>query len=223
MFVAAFSASDLASIPDADERASVRALTERIADACGSSWLKPTRSPTRRGRSGRSPLRLCAWRLVAAGRAAHRGGGSSPAASSGLDGPSERYERLLLRLRRYDERLRSVRLHDRHLELQVSTRDATVFGLREIALGSVLLPLARWDWRASSCPTVDGQIARRVARERDVLATAQVFTGAVYASWCDRDGDRVVALWAQRRLARARGDARTGRGGLFAISSASQR
>ncbi len=97
----------------------------------------------------------------------------------------ERYERILLRLRRYDQRLQRFGLRDRHLDWQVSTRDAATFAAREIALGIVLLPLCVLGLVVFFVPyQLTGFIARRVARERDVIATAQLFSGLViYAAW----------------------------------------
>ncbi len=98
---------------------------------------------------------------------------------------SERYERILLRLRRYDQRLQRFGLRDRHLDWQVSTRDAATFATREIALGIILLPLCVLGLVVCFVPyQLTGFIARRVARERDVVATAQFFSGLViYGAW----------------------------------------
>jgi 1-acyl-sn-glycerol-3-phosphate acyltransferase len=97
----------------------------------------------------------------------------------------ERYEQILLRLRRYDQRLQRFGLRDRHLDWQVSTRDAATFAAREIALGIVLLPLCVLGLVVFFGPYhLTGFVARRVARERDVVATAQFFTGLViYGAW----------------------------------------
>ncbi len=53
----------------------------------------------------------------------------------------ERYEQILMRLRRYDQRLQRFGLRDRHLDWQISRSDVRTFAVREIALGIVLLPL----------------------------------------------------------------------------------
>jgi 1-acyl-sn-glycerol-3-phosphate acyltransferase len=97
----------------------------------------------------------------------------------------ERYERILLRLRRYDQRLKRFGLRDRHLDWQVSTRDAATFAGREIALGIVLLPLCVLGLVLFFVPyQLTGFIARRVAPQRDVVATAQLFSGLViYGLW----------------------------------------
>jgi hypothetical protein len=96
-----------------------------------------------------------------------------------------RYDSVLLRLRRYDERLRRFGLRDRHLDWQVSTADAAIFAARELLVGIVLLPLCAAGIILYFAPyQVTALIARQVAKDRDVLATAQVFTGAaVYAAW----------------------------------------
>jgi glycerol-3-phosphate O-acyltransferase / dihydroxyacetone phosphate acyltransferase len=181
-----FSARDLVSGTEADDRAAVRALTERIADRIRLLLVEADpRSDAAlvdrvdrlyaaaRGVSWEPEERLARRRIIAGGIDRLR------------RADPERYERLLLRLRRYDERLQRFGLRDRHLDWQVSSRDATIFGIREIALGIVLLPLCALGLLAFFVPYwLTGQIARRLAKQRDVLATAQVFTGAaVYAVW----------------------------------------
>jgi 1-acyl-sn-glycerol-3-phosphate acyltransferase len=97
----------------------------------------------------------------------------------------ERYDEILLQLRRYDERLRRFGLRDRHLDWQVSTSDAVTFAVRELALGVVLLPLCALGFVVFFVPYwLTGMVARLITKERDVLATAQVFSGAaIYAAW----------------------------------------
>jgi glycerol-3-phosphate O-acyltransferase/dihydroxyacetone phosphate acyltransferase len=97
----------------------------------------------------------------------------------------ERYDEILLRLRRYDDRLRRFGLHDRHLDWNVSRPDAIRFGIREALLGIVLLPLSALGVLLFYVPyRLTGFIAQKVSRDRDGLATAQVFVGAgVYAVW----------------------------------------
>jgi hypothetical protein len=98
---------------------------------------------------------------------------------------AERYDAVLLRLRRYDERLQRFGLRDRHLDWQISTRDVLAFATREIALGVVLLPLCVVGLVAFFVPyKLTGVVAQQFTRERDVLATAQVFCGAaIYTAW----------------------------------------
>jgi glycerol-3-phosphate O-acyltransferase/dihydroxyacetone phosphate acyltransferase len=181
-----FSASDLISTSDADDRVAVRTLTQRITERMRILLVEADPQSdaalvdrvdrlyaSARGGSWKAEERLARRRVIAGGIERLRQ--ADPA----------RYERLLLRLRRYDERLRRFGLRDRHLDWQISTRDAAVFGVREIALGLFLLPLCALGLLTFFVPYwLTGQVARRVARERDVLATAQVFTGAaIYASW----------------------------------------
>jgi 1-acyl-sn-glycerol-3-phosphate acyltransferase len=97
----------------------------------------------------------------------------------------ERYDHLLLRLRRYDQRLRRFGLRDRHLDWQLSRTDVVSFAIREIVLGILLLPLCAAGLLLFFVPyRLTGIIAPSVVRQHDVLATAQVFTGlAVYGIW----------------------------------------
>jgi glycerol-3-phosphate O-acyltransferase/dihydroxyacetone phosphate acyltransferase len=54
----------------------------------------------------------------------------------------QRYDDILLRLRRYDERLQRFGFRDRHLDWDLSPPQALRFVLRELALAAVLLPLS---------------------------------------------------------------------------------
>ena len=112
----------------------------------------------------------------------------------------DRYDQILLRLRRYDQRLQRFGLRDRHLDWQLSTRDVRTFAVREIAFGIILLPLGAFGLAVFFVPyQLTGFIARRVARERDVLATAQVFSGlAVYGVWLAAIG--TVLWWTAGRM-----------------------
>ena len=97
----------------------------------------------------------------------------------------DRYDAVLLQLRRYDDRLRRFGLRDRHLDWKVTTATRS---------GS---PFARRRSRSCCCRCraaglllffvpyqLTAFIARRFTRERDVIATAQLFSGAaVYAAW----------------------------------------
>lgn len=96
-----------------------------------------------------------------------------------------RYEELLLDFRRYDQRLRRFGIRDRHLDWQISTADAWRFAIRELALAVVLVPLAAAGFVLFFVPYhVTAILARRFTKEKDVIATAQVLTGAgVYAAW----------------------------------------
>jgi hypothetical protein len=97
----------------------------------------------------------------------------------------ERYEEILLRLRRYDERLQRFGLADRHLDWQVSDKEAVRFALRELLFATLLLPLCAVGVVAFYVPyKLTGLTARWSTRERDVLATAQVIAGSViYSAW----------------------------------------
>lgn len=95
------------------------------------------------------------------------------------------YEDILLRLRRYDQRLRRFGLRDRHLDWQVTARDAAWFALRESVVAVVLGPLAIATIAVYVIPyRLTGVTAAHVAREPDVAATATVVSGALlYAVW----------------------------------------
>jgi 1-acyl-sn-glycerol-3-phosphate acyltransferase len=96
-----------------------------------------------------------------------------------------KYDELLLRLRRYDQRLQRFGIRDRHLDWQVGSADAVRFGLRELALAVVLLPLCVCGLLVFFVPyTLTGTAARLATREHDVMATAQVIAGSViYGAW----------------------------------------
>ncbi len=177
-----FSARDL----DAAGEDRVRALTLRIAermrlllveadpDADAALVDRVDRLYTAaRGRPRDPQARLVRRRTIAEGMARLRA--ADPA----------RYEAVLERLRRYDQRLQRFGLHDRHLDWQVSPRDAVLFAAREIPLAIVLLPLCLIGFALFFVPyQATAVVARRFTRERDILATAQVFSGAaVYAAW----------------------------------------
>jgi hypothetical protein len=114
-----------------------------------------------------------------------------------------RYDQVLLRLRRYDRRLQRFGLRDRHLDWQLSTRDVGTFAVRETAFAIVLLPLSGLGLVVFFVPYyLTGFVASRVARERDVLATAQVFSGlALYCAWLAVVGTMI--WWVAGRTAAA--------------------
>lgn len=126
-----------------------------------------------RGRSGDPQERIERRRVIAAGIERLR------AADPG------RYDELLLRLRRYHERLQRFGLRDRHLNWTISAGDATRFALREILAALVLLPLALAALIMFAVPYhLTGYGARWFTREPDVAATAKVVGGfLIYASW----------------------------------------
>lgn len=97
----------------------------------------------------------------------------------------ERYGDLLLRFRRYDERLRRFGLRDRHLDWHVSTGEALWFAARELVIALVLGPLCLAALVLFAVPYhVTERLSRRFASEPDTVATVQVLGGAaVYAAW----------------------------------------
>jgi 1-acyl-sn-glycerol-3-phosphate acyltransferase len=97
----------------------------------------------------------------------------------------QRYDEIFLRLRRYDQRLRRFGIGDRHLDWDVSPRDAVTFALRELAFGVVLGPLAAVAMVLFAVPYhATGRAARAFTQEPDVAATAKVVGGAViYGVW----------------------------------------
>jgi glycerol-3-phosphate O-acyltransferase/dihydroxyacetone phosphate acyltransferase len=201
-----FSARDLIELPSPPAPEGgvldpVRALTDRIAehmrlllveaepDADAALVDRVDRLyAAARGRPHDTQERLERRRTIAAGMARLR------------TADPERYESLLMRLRRYDQRLRRFGFRDRHLDWQVSSGDAVRFAAREIAMGVVLLPLCVAGLLLFFVPyTLTGRLARQFARERDVIATAQVFTGAaVYAAWLGLVGTLVWWLAGRR-------------------------
>jgi len=188
-----FSARDLlpGEIPDraaadAAGEAVVRALTDRIADHMRRLLIEADPQAdaalvervdrlyaAARDRPADPAERLARRRTIAGGMARLR------------QADPGRYDQILMRLRRYDQRLRRFGLRDRHLDWQISPRDVRTFAVREIGIGAVLLPLCALGLAIYYVPyQVTGLVARRVARARDVIATAQVFSGlAIYGAW----------------------------------------
>jgi 1-acyl-sn-glycerol-3-phosphate acyltransferase len=97
----------------------------------------------------------------------------------------ERYEEILLRLRRYDQRLRRFGFRDRHLDWDVSSAEAARFAVRESLMAIVLAPLALAAMAAFAVPyRLTGYTARWFTQEPDVAATAKVVGGfLVYSAW----------------------------------------
>jgi glycerol-3-phosphate O-acyltransferase/dihydroxyacetone phosphate acyltransferase len=181
-----FSATDLVPRTATDDHAAVKALTERISERMRGLLIEADPKADRalvdrvdrlyaaaRGRPIDPAERVERRRAIAAGVARLR-----------RDHP-ERYDEVLMQLRRYDERLRRFGLRDRHLDWNVSNREATVFGGREILLGIFLLPLCAIGFVLCFVPyQLTWLAARLTTSESDVFATAQVFTGAaIYAAW----------------------------------------
>jgi 1-acyl-sn-glycerol-3-phosphate acyltransferase len=186
LFGQPFVGRDLLPTTDADLPAAVRGLTDRIAGHMRRLLVEADPQAdaalvqrvdrlyaAARGRPNEPGERLARRQIIASGIERLRV--ADPA----------KYDELLLRLRRYDQRIRRFGLRDRHLDWQVSTRDAARFALRELAWAVVLLPLCLAGVTAFFVPyTLTGLAARLSTRERDVLATAQVIAGAlIYGAW----------------------------------------
>ena len=186
VFGAPFFASDLLPGDDAAFPESVRELTARIAERMRLLLVEAEPDTdavlvdrvdrlyaAARGRPHDAEERVARRRVIASGIERLRA--ADPA----------RYQSLLLRLRRYDARLRRFGLRDRHLDWQISGRTAVIFALRELALAIVLLPLCVVGLAIYFVPYyATALVARTVTRERDIYATAQVFTGVVvYGLW----------------------------------------
>ena len=181
-----FSATDLLPHDGKDEHRAVEALTDRIsqhmrgllveADPVADQALVERVDrlyAAARGRPADPRERIERRRLIASGIERLR-----------ADRP-DRYDEILMRLRRYDERLRRFGLRDRHLDWSTSTDDAVRFTVRESVLAIVLLPLCALGFALFFVPyKATGLAARLSTSESDVFATAQVLTGAaVYAAW----------------------------------------
>jgi glycerol-3-phosphate O-acyltransferase/dihydroxyacetone phosphate acyltransferase len=97
----------------------------------------------------------------------------------------QRYEEILLRLRRYDQRLRRFGFRDRHLDWDVSSAEAARFAVRESLMAIVLAPLALAAMAAFAVPyRLTGYAARWFTQEPDVAATAKVVGGfLIYSAW----------------------------------------
>jgi glycerol-3-phosphate O-acyltransferase / dihydroxyacetone phosphate acyltransferase len=188
-----FSVRDLVS-DEADDQASVRNVTERIASEMRRLLVEA--DPDRDAALVARVERLYTAARGKAGpveRVARR-----QAIAHGIERLRQtdetRFLELSLRLRRYDQRLRRFQLRDSHLDWDVSAQAAVRFALREAALGIVLFPLAIAGLVIFWVPyQLTGRLARRATSEKDVAATATVFVGAaVYAAWLML---LVVGIW----------------------------
>jgi glycerol-3-phosphate O-acyltransferase/dihydroxyacetone phosphate acyltransferase len=181
-----FSAADLRTAAGEAQGAAVRALTDRIAGHMKRLLIEADPSAdasivdrvdrlyaAARGRPNDPGDRVDRRRAIAAGIERLR-----------IANPA-RYEEILLRLRRYDQRLRRFGLRDRHLDWQVSAGQAATFAARELLAGLILLPLAAAGLVLFFVPyRLTGLAARWFTSELDVAATAQVVAGAiVYTLW----------------------------------------
>lgn len=164
----------------------VRALTDRIAERMRRLLIEADSKDdaaivdavdrlyaAARGRGGNPQERIERRRVIAAGIERLR------------TADPIRYDELLLRIRRYRERLRRFGLRDRHLDWSVSAADGIRFAVREIAIAIVLFPIAAAALLVFAAPywlTAYG--ARWFTREPDVAATAKVVGGfLIYAAW----------------------------------------
>lgn len=181
-----FSCADLLPAADDQQAAGVRALTDRMAkqmrrllieaepEADARLLERVDRLYTAaRGRAATPEERVARRRAIATGIQRLRA--AEP----------QRYEDIVARIRRYDDRLRRFGLRDRHLDWRTSNTDALRFAVRETLLGLLLVPLAAIGLIVFFVPyTITGMVARRASKERDVAATATVISGAVvYGVW----------------------------------------
>jgi glycerol-3-phosphate O-acyltransferase / dihydroxyacetone phosphate acyltransferase len=181
-----FSVHDIAASSSSDAQTGVRAATERIADEMRRLLVEV--DPARDAAVVRRIDRLYA---------AARGPAASPhervarlqAIATGVQRLRERdaarYVDIELKLRRYDQRLARFKLHDRHLDWDLSNAAAVRFLLRELGMAIVCVPLAAAALVTFWTPyRATGVLARLATAHRDVAATATLFVGAaVYAAW----------------------------------------
>lgn len=181
-----FDGRDLLPATEAELPSAVRALTDRIAGHIRRLLIEADPRAdaalvdrvdrlyaAARGRPADPKERLSRRRTIAAGIERLR-----------LADPVK-YDELLLRLRRYDQRLRRFGIRDRHLDWQISFGDAIRFGLRELALAVLLLPLCLCGLAVFFVPyKLTGVAARLSTRDYDVMASAQVIAGfLIYGAW----------------------------------------
>lgn len=190
-----FYANDLEARDSDDRAAAVRVLTDRMtahmrrllveADPGADARLVDRVDRLYAAARGRPPLaeeRIARRQAIAEGierlRTTHPG----------------RYEEILVRVRRYDQRLRRFGLRDRHLDMEVSPADATRFAMREGLLAFVLVPLALAGMVLFFVPYwLTALVARLVTKESDIAASAKLIAGAViYAVWL---AVLIAALW----------------------------
>jgi 1-acyl-sn-glycerol-3-phosphate acyltransferase len=181
-----FAASDLVPEGDEDYPGAVRALTDRMADHI--RLLLVEADPVAdaalvervdrlysaaRGRPRTPEERLTRRQVIAGGMERLR-----------VRAP-DRYDGILMKLRRYDQRLRRFGIRDRHLDWEISNADAVRFAWREGLLMLLLGPVCLLGLALFAVPyQLTGFAARWFTRERDVIATAQVVSGAVvYGAW----------------------------------------
>jgi 1-acyl-sn-glycerol-3-phosphate acyltransferase len=96
-----------------------------------------------------------------------------------------RYADVLLRMRRYDDRLRRFRVRDSQLDGVPSVREVVEFICRELLLASVLVPLSIAGLMTFAVPYwLTELLTRSSIDEEDVRATGKVVVGAaIYGLW----------------------------------------
>ncbi len=172
--------------PPAGDSSTVRQLTDRMAlhmrdlmieaDPSGDAALVDRVDrlyASARGLPREPAERLERRRLIAAGIERLRA--ADPA----------RYADLLLRMRRYDDRLRRFGLRDAHLDQAPSSSEALKFACRELLTATVLVPLSIVGIVMFAPPYwLTALLTRLWIQEEDIRATAKVVGGAViYGSW----------------------------------------
>jgi 1-acyl-sn-glycerol-3-phosphate acyltransferase len=181
-----FFATDLVAREGADQSAAVRNLTDRIA-----SHMRRLLVEADPGADARLVERVD--RLYAAAR----GRPSQPeeriarrqAIAGGIEhlrkADPARYEEILVRVRRYDQRLRRFGLRDRHLDMEVSPADAAWFAVREALLAIALGPLVAAGLALFFVPYwLTAFVARLATKEPDVAASAKLISGTIiYGLW----------------------------------------
>ena len=184
-FGATFSARDLEA--DGDDPEAVRALTDRIAVHMRALLVEADPGAdaalvdrvarlyaSARGRASGPDEQLLRRRAIARGIEQLR------------TSDRDRYDDILLRIRRYDARLRRFGVRDRHLDMNPSKWEVVRFAIRETALALMLAPVALAGLAVFFVPYGATAVASAAAtREEDVTASAKVFAGAaVHAAWC---------------------------------------
>jgi glycerol-3-phosphate O-acyltransferase / dihydroxyacetone phosphate acyltransferase len=96
-----------------------------------------------------------------------------------------RYADILMRVRRYDDRLRRFGLRDSQLDGSPSFRDAVEFTSRELLFAVVLIPLSAAGLATFALPYwTTAVLTRLFVHEEDVRATGKVVAGALtYGLW----------------------------------------
>ena len=184
-FGSSFSAGDLAG--DESDPDTVRMLTERIA-----GHMRALLVEAEPGADARLVGRIA--RLYASARGDARGADEQllrrRAIAQGIErlrsSHPDRYDDILLRVRRYDARLRRFGVRDRHLSTDPAAADVVRFAAREALMALVLGPLALAGLAVFIVPYAGTALAAAAAtRDEDVAASAKVLSGAlIYGAWC---------------------------------------